>query len=131
MIWFLRLLFCVVLASMLTVTSWASLHCPLLAIPADVRTHPWFIATLADAYWGFVTFYVWLAWKEPDVTGRCLWLVAVLALGNIAMSAYVLRELFAASPGEDLARVLTRRHPRRLVLPGVLVAASAAVYALA
>ena len=35
MIWFLRALFAVVLASMLWVTSWASFQCPLFAVPRE------------------------------------------------------------------------------------------------
>jgi hypothetical protein len=131
MIWFLRILFATVLASMLAVTSWASLQCALFDIPREVYAHPWFIATLTDAYWGFITFYVWAAWKEQGNTARALWLVAVLALGNIAMAAYFLRELFAVKPGDDLSLVFTRRNPGRLLLPAVLVGVSVAIYALA
>ena len=65
-VWLLRGLFVLVIASMLFITSWASLHCPLFDIPAEVISHPWFLATLLDAYWGFITFYVWAAWKETQ-----------------------------------------------------------------
>jgi hypothetical protein len=131
MIWALRILFLTILGSMLAVTSWASLQCALFAIPREVATHPWFIATLVDAYWAFITFYVWAAWKEQGMAARGLWLLAVLALGNIAMAVNILSELFAVKPTDDLALVFTRRNPGRLVLPGVLVAASVGVYLLA
>jgi hypothetical protein len=110
MIWFLRILFAVVLASMLGVTSWASLQCPLFAVPRDVFTHPWFIATLADAYWGFITFYVWVAYKQTAWLARVAWFVAIMLLGNIAMAAYCLAELFRAAPGNRLETLLTIRH---------------------
>ena len=58
MIIFLRLLFGFILVSMLAVTGWAGSHTPLFEIPRAVLGHPWFIATLCDAYWGFVSFYV-------------------------------------------------------------------------
>lgn len=45
-----------VLVSMLAVTSWASTVVALWKIPAEVIGHPWMIATLFDAYWGFLTF---------------------------------------------------------------------------
>lgn len=131
MIWTLRILFLAILGSMLAVTSWASWQCALFSIPREVVTHPWFIATLVDAYWAFITFYVWAAWKEQGPGARGLWLLAVLALGNIAMAAYFLRELFAVKPTDDLALVFTRRNPGHLVLPGALVAASIGVYLLA
>ncbi|MEI6107368.1 MAG: DUF1475 family protein [Opitutae bacterium] len=94
MIWFLRILFALVLGSMLWVTTWASLHCPLFSVPRDVFTHPWFIATLFDAYWGFTTFFVWVAFKQTAWLARIAWFVAIMLLGNIAMSAYCLSELF-------------------------------------
>ncbi len=105
----LRLLFLVVLGTMLAVTSWASALCPLFAVPHPVATHPWFIATLADAYWGFVTFYVWVAFKETAWSARAAWLVAILLLGNIAMSAYCLAELLLAKRDTPLAEILTVR----------------------
>ncbi|MBL9199262.1 MAG: DUF1475 family protein [Opitutaceae bacterium] len=133
MIPFLRALFIVVIASMLAVTSWASLHTPLFSIPREVFTHPWFIATLFDAYWAFVAFYVWIAWKEQSLAARVLWFIAVIALGNIAMAAFMLRELFAVSAADSsaLSTVFTRRNAGTLALPGILTTASIIVYLLA
>jgi len=131
MILLLRALFVVVIASMLGVTTWASLHTPLFAIPREVFTHPWFIATLVDAYWAFIAFYVWVAWKEQSLGARLLWFVAIIALGNIAMAAYMLRELFRVPAAGPLHDVFARRNPGTLLLPGLLTAASAAVYLLA
>lgn len=109
MIWFLRMLFAVVLASMLWVTSWAGVQCPLFAVPREVYTHPWFIATLFDAYWGFITFYVWVCFKQSSWLARAAWFCAIMLLGNIAMSAYCLRELFAVPANGRLADLLTLR----------------------
>jgi hypothetical protein len=109
MVWFLRILFVVVLASMLGVTSWASWQCPLFAVPRDVFTHPWFIATLADAYWGFVTFYVWVCYKQTSWVARVAWFFAIMLLGNIAMAVYCLAELFRIPPGSRLETLLTIR----------------------
>ena len=96
MIWFLRLLFLLIIASMLAVTGWASLRQPLgdFARSATFRD-PWVIATLFDAYWAFITFYVWVAWKEQSLAARLLWFVAIMLLGNMAMAAYMLIQLFA------------------------------------
>lgn len=132
MIWFLRGLFTVVLVSMLGVTSWAGLHQPLgdFARSATLRD-PWVIATLADAYWAFITFYVWVAWKEQSLPARALWLVAIMLLGNLAMSAYMLAQLCAIPAAGPLADVFTRRQPGRLPLPVSLSVVAIAVYLLA
>ena len=131
MVLFLRLLVTVVLASMLAVTTWASLECPLFAIPRDVFTHPWFLATLLDAYWAFIAFFVWVAWKEQSPLARILWFIALILLGNIAIAAYMLRELFSISTTSPLAPVFTRRNPGKILLPAPLTAAALAVYAIA
>lgn len=131
MIWSLRILFLFVLGTMLAVTGWASWQCPLFSVPRVVWTHPWFLATLVDAYWGFITFYVWAAWKEQGAVARGLWLLAVLALGNLAMASYFLRELFVLRPADDVGLLFTRRNPGHLLLPGALVVGAAGVYLLA
>lgn len=131
MILLLRALFMIVLVSMLAVTTWASLETPLTQIPREVFTHPWFIATLFDAYWAFVTFYVWVAWKEDSLAARVLWFVALIALGNIAMAAYMLRELFATPASGPLAPVFTRRNPGSPLLPAILASLAVMVYVLA
>lgn len=136
MIWFLRGLFFVVLATMLGVTSWASLHQALGDfVRGPVMRDPWVIATLFDAYWAFIAFFVWVAWKEQSLGARVLWFIALIALGNIAIAAYMLDELFSVSAGEPsdaaLQKVFARRNPGGLILPGVLVGLSIGIYLLA
>jgi len=109
MIWFLRIAAMVVLIAMLAVTSWASQTVALWNMPRAVATHPWFIATLFDTYFAFLSFWAWVAYKETSVIARVLWLVAILLLGNIAMSIYVLRELFRVSPNATFQDILLRR----------------------
>ena len=123
MILFLRALFLVVIASMLWVTTWASLQCPLFAVPRAVFAHPWFIATMFDAYWGFTTFFVWVCYKETTGLARVAWFVAIMLLGNIAMASYCLTELFRTPREGKLAELLTRRREG----PGVLGPALALV----
>jgi hypothetical protein len=109
MIWFLRLVFTGVLVTMLCVTSWAGWHCALWQTPRAVVTHPWFIATLFDCYFGFLTFYAWLFYKEPSWLARTGWLIAILALGNIAMSGYLLITLCRLPANAPVARILLRQ----------------------
>jgi len=109
MIWFLRVAAMVVLLSMLCVTSWASHFVALWKMPREVATHPWFIATLFDTYFAFLAFWAWVAYKETSRLARGLWLLAILLLGNIAMSIYVLRELFRVPADARFEDVLLRR----------------------
>lgn len=105
----LRLFFIVVLVSMLAVTSWASIQCPLWELPGEVGGHPWFVATLFDAYWGFLTFYCWVVYKETSWAARIAWLVGILLLGNIAMAVYMLIQLFRVSADAKIEEVLLRK----------------------
>jgi Protein of unknown function (DUF1475) len=109
MIWFLRLAFGGVLVTMLCATSWASLQCALWKTHESVVLHPWFIATLFDTYFGFLTFYAWLAYKETGWFARVAWLAAILLLGNIAMSSYMLITLFRLPADATMEQVLLRR----------------------
>jgi len=109
MIWFLRIAFTCVLVTMLCATSWASAQCALWKTPQAVVTHPWFIATMFDTYFGFLTFYLWLAYKETGWLARIGWLVAILLLGNIAMSLYMLITLSRLPAAAGIEQVLLRR----------------------
>jgi uncharacterized BrkB/YihY/UPF0761 family membrane protein len=106
-------IFSAVLTGMVLVTGWASQVQPVwqwsgLTTPPN---HAWTIATLCDAYCGFLTFYVWVFCKEQRWTRRLGWFVAIMALGNMAMAAYVLRELSRLGPDEAVSVLLTRRNP--------------------
>jgi predicted permease len=109
MILFLRVFFIVVLVSMLGVTGWASSEVALWKTPSEVATHPWFIATLFDAYWGFLTFFCWVAYKETSWLARSLWLLFILLFGNIAMAIYMLIQLYRVPTDASLEQVLLRR----------------------
>jgi hypothetical protein len=127
MITALRALFLAVLVSMLAVTAWAGYHCPLFAVPGPVATHPWFVATLFDAYWGFVTFYVWVCFRETSWTARIAWFLAIMLLGNIAMSSYCLAALSQVPRDGRIRDVLIARRPGPGWLGIALAAAGVAV----
>ena len=75
---------------MSAVTTVASLERSVLQGGVGLWPDPWFIATLADAYFGFFTFYLWVAYKETSWAKRVIWLLAILTLGNFAMATYLL-----------------------------------------
>ena len=109
----LKILFSGIFLAMLVGTSWASLHQAVqnwggLTIGPD---RYWTIATLMDAYFGFVTFYVWVFYKETRWLARTAWFIAIMLLGNMAMSAYVLWKLMRLRSGQSVSSILTARHP--------------------
>jgi len=130
MILFLRSFFVLVLLSMLGVTAWAGMQVPIWAIPASVGGHPWFIATLFDTYWAFLTFFLWLCYKERSIPARLLWLLAILLLGNLAMASYMLVLLFRLPLSASLEQVVHKTSPVPTVIPVLLLAAFALVLGL-
>lgn len=123
-------LWCVfVLVAMLGVIGWASSRCALFDIPREVFTHPWFVATLLDAYFAFVAFWLWVAWKEGTVAARVLWLFSILLWGNPAIALYLLVEIARARrDGGGLDAVFSQKRPGRVALPAVLFVAGVVVY---
>jgi len=106
---FLIAVCCSVLAIMLYVTISASLHQDLISATRQLWPDPWFRATLADAYCGFLFFWLWVAWREQSVVRGALWFVLIMILGNLAMAGYVLLQLKAMRPGDGFEALLLRR----------------------
>ncbi len=102
----LKLFFAVVLGVMLAVTTTASLERGVFEAGAALWRDAWFRATLADAYCGFLTFFAWVAYRERTHGARLGWFVALMLLGNIAASVYVLRRLARLPPGAGAAELL-------------------------
>ena len=103
----LQALFAGILIAMLWVTTTASLEQGLFAAAAELWPDPWFRATLADAYFGFLAVYCWIAYRERGLARKLLWFVLLMLLGNIAIAVYALMAL-AKTPADDLGALFTR-----------------------
>ena len=101
-----------ILIVMLGVTSWASSVQPVWQWTGlkQAPNHAWTIATLFDAYFGFITFYVWVIYKERKGVNRVLWFIGIMAFGNMAMSIFVLKELYKLNDEESLQQLLVRHN---------------------
>jgi formate hydrogenlyase subunit 3/multisubunit Na+/H+ antiporter MnhD subunit len=109
----LQILFTFILVTLTAWNVWTSTQQPVwewggLTTPPD---NLWTIATLLDAYYGFITFFVWVCWKESRTWPRTAWFLAIMLLGNVAMSVYVLRQLARLAPGDGMDRLLAGRNP--------------------
>jgi hypothetical protein len=106
----LRTWFALVMAALLWATARASLDRNVFLGFQEVWDNPWGMATLFDAYFAFVAFWLWVAYKESGWPQRIAWLFAIFAFGNFAISAYMLIELGRLKPGEGFDTLLTRRN---------------------
>jgi hypothetical protein len=108
----LKILFSCILVSMIVCTSWATLHQSMFQY-GGLSTGPdryWNIATLLDAYFGFLTFYFWVFYKERRWLPRTAWFIAIMALGNMAMACYVLVQLLGLSKDTPASAILAARN---------------------
>lgn len=103
------------LVCLIGVSIWATGHVPISPVIDDLWTHPdrgnnpWFVATLFDAYFGFLWFWAWVAYREPTWLRRIVWLLLILTLGNMAMAGYVLIELARLPSDASPESLLLRR----------------------
>ncbi|MEO6259115.1 MAG: DUF1475 family protein [Thermoanaerobaculia bacterium] len=93
----LALLFSAILMAMIGVTVRASLHEGVFAALPRLLRDPWGLATLFDAYFAFLTFFVWVAFRERTFVARAGWFVAIMTTGNMAMAVYILLQLWRGS----------------------------------
>jgi hypothetical protein len=105
-------LFATILVLMLAGTIWASLERNVFDAGGELLRNPWGVMTLADAVFGFVTFSVWVVYRERQVVRRTVWILAIFALGNIAMATYLLVALARMPAGSPLEELLLRRRDR-------------------
>jgi hypothetical protein len=102
-------------AALLLVSIWATTQVSIVPVIADLWAHPgggsnpWLVATLFDANFGFLWFWLWAQYKESSWVARIAWLVAFLALGNMGMAAYMLLQLHRLPPGATIDDLLLRR----------------------
>ncbi|NTW98658.1 MAG: DUF1475 family protein [Geobacteraceae bacterium] len=106
---FLTVVCLAVLAIMLYVTISASLHQDIVSATRQLWTDPWFRATLADAYFGFLFFWLWVAWREQSVAKSFLWFVLIMTLGNLAMAGYIMLQLRHLQSGDGVEALLLRK----------------------
>jgi predicted permease len=109
----LRLIFGFIFVSLFAYTTWASTQQAVWDWRGlvDGPDRWWTIATLIDAYYAFLTFYVWVFYKETRALPRLGWFVGIMLLGNMAMAAYVLLQLARLRDGEPAAAILASRNP--------------------
>ena len=108
----LFVLFSAILVAMIAITTMASLERSVLDAGRDLISDRWFQATLCDAYFGFITFYVWVAYKERSMWSRILWFVLIMCLGNIAMAIYMLIQLVKLPPSAPVSSILINSTPK-------------------
>lgn len=106
---FLLAIFGSILMLMLSATTWAALDRGVLTAARELLPDRWFVATLLDAYCGFLTFYCWVCWKRRTARHRVLWFVAIMLLGNIAMAVFMLLELMRIRREFSWERLLVER----------------------
>jgi hypothetical protein len=111
MITFLKVLFTALCAYMIYVVISTSIESNLFKEWSYLGSIPWMRATLFDFYTNTVVLFAWVAYKERNLGIKALWLILFVGLGSIAVTFYVLLQLFKLKRGEGIDRVLVRSIP--------------------
>jgi hypothetical protein len=69
---------------------------------------PWMKATLWDFYANIFVLLIWVYYKESNIGVKGLWTVLFITLGSIAVTGYVLLQLFKLKTGEGLEKILIK-----------------------
>ncbi len=110
MITLFRLIFWSILIGMLFVTVTASLERGIVEAAQTLWKDGWFRATLADAYFGFLTIFLWVVYKERHIVARITWFLLFMTLGNIAISIYILIQVHQLETDSSFEQLLVRRN---------------------
>lgn len=106
----LILFFVTVILAMFAVTTWASGFENVISATLRLVNEPWVVATLFDAYFGFLTFFLWVCYKEESAGKRVVWFIAIMLLGNFAMAAYALKEIRRLKEGFTTEKFLISKN---------------------
>jgi hypothetical protein len=110
MLIFLRFAMFSVLLGMVVLTWVAIQEASLMEAGPALWKDAWFRLTLADAYFGFLVVYLWVFYKERTYGSRIIWFLLFMTLGNMAVSTYILIQLFRAREGNLAESLLLRAH---------------------
>lgn len=104
----LQIIFSVFFLVILWATCRASLDRNVFHAGSGLWPDKWFQATLVDTYLAFLTITLWVFYKETKWFARVLWFVLIMALGNLAIAAYVLIQIGKSGDGSP-EKILLRR----------------------
>lgn len=68
---------------------------------ADLMQDVWFQATLADAYFAFLSVIVWIATQERSWMRTGIWALLVLTLGSMAIAVWAILWLQRHCPEKE------------------------------
>jgi len=106
----LTILFSGIFLSLLYQTIVASLDQDVITVGAEIWAMPWGRATLMDAYFGFITFFIWLMYKENSAIKSTICFLFLMIFGNFFMSAYMLIQLRKLKTSEPWHMIFLRNN---------------------
>jgi hypothetical protein len=105
----LKVIYSAILIFMIYATTDASLKLNLLTHLPTLIQDPWAVMTLYDAYFAFLFFYLWVHYKEDSILFRIFMFVMIVCLGTMAMSIYMLVQIFKLKENEGIETLLLKK----------------------
>ncbi len=106
---FLKILFIGISVTMLILTIATSLKSNILDTAEQVKSTPWFAATLFDFYFNITILSAWVIYREASKLTALLWVGAFILLGSIATCFYVFLQLVRLKPNESIDKILIKK----------------------
>jgi len=101
------MLLCLGMLGMLMLLAWEAMQQQdIVSANRLLWPDPWYRVLLADAYSGFLWFWLWIAWREQSVPRGVVWLLLIICLGNLATAGYLLLQLRRWQPEQGVAGLL-------------------------
>ena len=74
---------------------------------------PWGFATLVEAYLAFLTFYLWVFYKEKSIVARFVWFVLIMGFGNVSIAVYMLIQIYYWQEKDGIEKLIFRSEDGR------------------
>ncbi len=105
----LKGIYSAILIFMIYATTKASLEVNLFTHLPTLIQDPWAVMTLYDAYFAFLFFYLWVHYKEDSILFRIFMFIMIVCLGTMAMSLYMLVQIFKLKENEGIEALLLKK----------------------
>jgi glucan phosphoethanolaminetransferase (alkaline phosphatase superfamily) len=104
----LKLLFFLLFITMTSMILWAIFTGNWDNAISYITQEPWILITIIDIYISFFVFYIWVFFRERNIFSKIIWLLLIISTGSLAITLYVLIQLFKLREGETLKDMISR-----------------------
>jgi TRAP-type C4-dicarboxylate transport system permease small subunit len=103
----LKLLFGLLFITMTSMVVWGIFTGNWERAISYITEEPWILVTVVDIYISFFVFYLWVFFREKSLFSKFIWLLLIIFTGSVAITLYVLIQLFKLRKGQTLKDMIS------------------------